>query len=143
MFNLNFKSWFDTQLKGLWSALKNLFNSKRAKLIADVYEIVLPIVEEVTKMDWNNDGVVKHSREEILEIVKANGGEWGEDISKTLLNALPTDDLKKYLVVARIFQKWAAKQTTLPKWSMSAINIAIEIAVQTLKDRGETPTDGK
>lgn len=128
-------SWSWTNLKTQWVAfLVDNFADDKGNALSDLWDIALPIVEDITHMDINNDGVVDHMKEEILAIVLDKGIEWGDEITEALIIAAKGNMLKQLFAAAQI-ASWAAQLTIFSNIPMSGwiINLVIEWIIKGIK----------
>jgi len=128
-------SWSWDDLKAQWVAfLTDHFADQGDNLLSDLWDVALPIVEEVSHMDLNDDGVVDHMKEEIWDIVKDKGIEWGDEITEALLEAAQGNLLRQLFAASKI-AAWAAQLSIFSNIPMSGwvINLVIEWVIKGIK----------
>ena len=110
----------------IWSGIKKIITSDdAAKKLKD---IAIPIIESITRIDWNKDGKISAANE-IWEAIEVTGKDWGlsflemgkEDAIKALSTNYAKEDLKKWLATARMATT-VAKQFGLISPLMEAVN---------------------
>jgi len=120
--------WKDTWLNNMAMSMKD----QDTGVLADLWDIALPIIEDIFNRDFDGDGVKDHYREEIWEIVKDKAVEWGEDISEAVVKAADGGMLKQLMAAANI-ARWASKIGLSSTLYGVVINLLIEWIVSGLK----------
>jgi len=128
MTEMTMGQWKDTWLNNMAVSLKD----QDTGILSDLWDIALPIIEDIFNRDFDGDGVKDHYREEIWEIVKDKAVEWGEDISEALVKAADGGMLKQLMAAANI-AKWATKIGLSSTLYGVVINLLIEWIVSGLK----------
>jgi len=78
------------------------FRGQSSNILSDLWDICVLVAENVSKVDLNNDGIVKHSKEEIIAVIKDKGVEFGHGITEALVNLASGGFLKKLLAAANV-----------------------------------------
>lgn len=127
-----------------WQELKNqfvgfvvdFFEHRQSDMLADLWDIAVPIVEEISGLDVNDDAVVHHMKVEIMEIATDKAIEWGDELTDAMVEGASGGFLKQLFAAARVAE-WLAKikylvaiPAGLRGW---IINLVIEWAMKGIK----------
>lgn len=124
-------NWEDF-LEDTLNFVMNTFGDKTSEYVKGLVSIVIPIVENVSKIDLNDDNIIHHYKEEIWRIAQDEGVQFGDDITEALIVATNGNLLRNLLATAQIANIIAkAVSFPIPDW---VINWLIEYAIGMLKN---------
>jgi len=115
------------------------FKDLGSDTLSDIWEIAVLIIEDISNLDLDRDGVVDHCKKEILEVAKDKLIEWGDELSEVVVRGLSGGELKR-MVAAAGLAKWIANlgfMSYLGPFASVFINLLIEWIVTGLKNQLE------
>ncbi|MHA1170272.1 MAG: hypothetical protein ACTSRU_20790 [Candidatus Hodarchaeales archaeon] len=109
------------------------FEPKQGEYLEGLWTIAVPIIENISKIDMNDDNVVVHYKQEIWNIANDEGVQFGNDLTEALIASADGGFLKQLLASAWISKAIAAVIPGTFPGETWLVNLVIEWIVGGIK----------
>jgi len=80
--------------------LIDTFEPGKSEYLKGIWSVVVPIVEHLSKIDINKDGIIKHYRAEVWAIARDESVQFGNDLTEALIKEADGGLLKQLITSA-------------------------------------------